>query len=427
MENKPDLRRLGFHYYPDTLHYTQRDIRTWLPLLTEIGVSWLVLKSDANRAIPEAFISALIKAGIQPLIQFDLPLSQPPDPASLTPILEAYVHWGADHIQFFDRPNLRSSWPSNNWTQEDLVERFLDRFLPVAQIVTAAGGHPVFPALEPGGHFWDTAFLRSALQAMLRRKQTSILDNLVIAAYGWTFKHPLDWGAGGPERWPETRPYHTPENSQDQLGFHIYDWYRAVMLTVMEKPCPMVILQAGLPDHPSRLTLKAADLEELNQQNLDIFHRLTIAEGQKNLDEDLVLPEDVIGCAFYLLAADPHSPEYTLAWFDAQAPLSAAAKTISQNFTPSKPQEEIPGMLDDAFLRKVSHPIRHYLYLDPERDIQDILPFINHHHPTVGFSMDEALLAARVTIVGGETALAPEWLARLKRSGIQIDFIGQVA
>ncbi|PKP01191.1 MAG: hypothetical protein CVU11_15960, partial [Bacteroidetes bacterium HGW-Bacteroidetes-6] len=41
----------------------------------------------------------------------------------------------------------------------DLVERFLDRFLPLANQVVSEGAVPVMPALEPGGNYWDTAFL----------------------------------------------------------------------------------------------------------------------------------------------------------------------------------------------------------------------------------------------------------------------------
>ncbi|MCX8025673.1 MAG: hypothetical protein N3A60_10760, partial [Thermanaerothrix sp.] len=60
--------RLGFHYFPDTLHYTARDLQTWLPLLMRLKVGWLVLESSPARAIPEEFIRGLIHQGITPLI-----------------------------------------------------------------------------------------------------------------------------------------------------------------------------------------------------------------------------------------------------------------------------------------------------------------------------------------------------------------------
>ena len=66
--------RIGFHYFPDTLHYRESDLQAWLPELADMGVSWLVLKSDIDRAIPEAFIRGLLLKGIEPVIQFDFSL-----------------------------------------------------------------------------------------------------------------------------------------------------------------------------------------------------------------------------------------------------------------------------------------------------------------------------------------------------------------
>ena len=71
------LNRLGFHYFPDTFHYREIDRTTWLPKLQELGAGWVVLQSDAERAIPESFITSLIDGGIQPIVQFHLPLARP--------------------------------------------------------------------------------------------------------------------------------------------------------------------------------------------------------------------------------------------------------------------------------------------------------------------------------------------------------------
>ena len=107
----------------------------------------------------------------------------------------------------FDKPNIKSSWASSAWAQHDLVERFLDRFIPVASAVIHLGLIPIFPPLEPGGDYWDTAFLKSSLESMKRRGKTDILDKLVLSAAGSFSNHGLSWGAGGPERWPGSRPY----------------------------------------------------------------------------------------------------------------------------------------------------------------------------------------------------------------------------
>ena len=65
--------RYGFYYYPDTLHYWENDIHTWIPELNALGASWLTLLAPIDRAIPELFIRRIVNEGIQPILH--LPLS----------------------------------------------------------------------------------------------------------------------------------------------------------------------------------------------------------------------------------------------------------------------------------------------------------------------------------------------------------------
>ncbi|MDP6584344.1 MAG: hypothetical protein QF535_06785, partial [Anaerolineales bacterium] len=59
---------IGFHYYPDELHYRSTDLDYWLPKLQNLGASWLTLVSSTNRSIPETFLSPLVQSGIEPII-----------------------------------------------------------------------------------------------------------------------------------------------------------------------------------------------------------------------------------------------------------------------------------------------------------------------------------------------------------------------
>ena len=47
---------------------------------------------------------------------------------------------------------------------------------------------PVLPPLEPGGSYWDTTFLQSLMQSLVRREKTNLLDMLVVSAYAWTHR-----------------------------------------------------------------------------------------------------------------------------------------------------------------------------------------------------------------------------------------------
>ena len=337
--------RLGLHYFPDTLHYRDTDLQTWLPELQELGAGWLVLRTEHERAIPEQFLRGLKQAGVEPLVQFPFGLEDPPNLKETATLLEVYARWGVRYLIFYDKPNTRQAWPATGWAQQDLVERFLDRYLPLANLAQQVGLTPVFPALVPGGDYWDTAFLRSALQIMQRRKQDALLEHLVLSAYGWTggAGRSLGWGAGGPERWPLSRPYQLPEGSQDQRGFRIFDWYLAIARGVLHEACSLILLQAGHPGEgagapvtgdaaaearPEEAIQNAAPMtasisgEEQAKTCTTIAHLLageqvadpTAASG----DEAAMLepiPDPVIACNFWLLSADPASAHSSSAWF----------------------------------------------------------------------------------------------------------------
>ncbi len=215
----PNNNRIGFHHFPDYSHFREDDLRLWLPRLHSLGAKWLTLVAPLNRAIPELFLNGLLSEGIEPILHFQFSLDSPPHAQDIQLLLSAYYRWGVHYVIYFDRPNNRCAWSTKAWMQDDLVERFLDRFLPLAKIASEAGLKVVFPPLAPGGDYWDTTFLRAALQAIEHRGNYRLLENLVLSAYAYAGDRSLDWGHGGPERWPATRPNITPPGSQDQCGF----------------------------------------------------------------------------------------------------------------------------------------------------------------------------------------------------------------
>ena len=152
------LSRLGFHYFPDDSHYTGRDLEQWLPVLLKLAARWLVLSASPKRSIPEPFVRGIVEAGIRPVVWIKSGMSDT-SPRELAPLLTSYSAWGVQEVVVFDRPNQRTSWTTTDWSRPDLVERFVDRMLPILQLEKSVGLNPVFPPLEPGGDYWDTAFL----------------------------------------------------------------------------------------------------------------------------------------------------------------------------------------------------------------------------------------------------------------------------
>jgi len=422
--------RLGVHYFPDTAHYHAADLQTWLPRLQGLGVRWAVLPAPADRAIPEDFIAGLLAAGIEPILHFKLTLDTAVQAESLQPLFEAYAKWGVRYVVLFDKPNLRSQWPQAGWTQRGLVPRFLELFVPAARAAAAAGLSPVFPPLEPGGDYWDTAFLRGALEELDARGEDAVLDSLTLGAYAWAGDKSLNWGEGGPERWPATLPYSTPENSQDQRGFRIFDWYNAVSAAAIGRSLPIILVAAGgqLAGESDPATMQA----------------IIAALGAVDM------PANVIAANLWLLAAEADSVEAKQAWFNGQGDPNPAATELLRAFTftevaahsisepvtediqsepvpagsraHSLPAEAAPKSAPAAAAG--SRPIRHYLLL-PGADwsLTQASEFISGQQPTIGYSVEEARHAQRVTLAGGLQSFSDELIRDLIQAGCQVELL----
>ena len=460
----PQNIRLGFHYFPDALHYRDSDLETWLPELKALGAAWLTLRAPIERAIPEAFIRGLQDAKIEPILHFHLPLGFQYKIDSLSLMFQLYARWGVHYAALFDRPNDRTAWAPSAWAQADLVERFLDIYLPLAEQVVDAGLTPVFPPLEPGGDFWDTAFLRLALRGMKRRGHTRLIESLVLGAYAWAGNCPLDWGAGGPERWPEARPYQKSEFIEDQRGFRIFDWY--LPMAQAELGCTRPILLLGAGSRPGDQTdphSPAVDRSAHAHRNLAIARlaasdwdaRPPTTQGEPALP-DLYktaplepMPPEVLACNFWLLAAAPGDACAPHAWFQPDGTVLPAVGALRQWYAglrrsteaPTRPapaQMEIEGrkgLPSGPFppLRGETHPhpIAHYLLLPlyawgaADWDLEFARPFIQEFHPTVGFSVEEASMASRVTLAGSEFAFPEDTVARLEAAGCVVERLEQ--
>jgi len=175
-------KRLGFHYFQDYDHYQARDLELWVPELASLQASWLVLKAPSVAAIPEEFITGLIQAGIQPILHFDFQVNSAVRPEDLRVLISSYSHWGVKHVIFFDRPNTKSAWTDGSWSQGDLVERFLDRYLPFVRLAEQNGLIPVFLSTA-GDHYqsskWSNPFWVGKTTGQVYQAITAFIFNAV--------------------------------------------------------------------------------------------------------------------------------------------------------------------------------------------------------------------------------------------------------
>lgn len=410
MERLPS--RLGFHYFPTHMRYRDEDLQRWLPELISLGAKWVTLIAADSRCIPEHFLRGLMEAGIQPLLHTHLPFDPSPTSEHLHLLFTSYARWGVRFIALFDRPNQRNAWPAAGWTHRHLIERFLDAFLPLAEDALACGLTPILPPLEPGGDYWDTAFLQAALRNLKRRASQGLRENLALGTYAWPGNRPLDWGMGGPQQWPQTRPYLTPPGSQDQQGFRIFEWYNHIAEAELGISCPIFLLGSGArPGDQSDPQAPSVTLEQHSKINVQIAQAAS------------ELPEYVWACNFWLLNAEGNSVYAAHAWYppDGQ-PLPAVAALKNLVAT-----QKVASSTTSA--NPLAQPITHYLLL-PAYDwgiadwhLEVARPFIKKYRPTTGFSLEEAALAHRVTVIGSEAAFSEAALNQLRAHGCQVERI----
>ncbi|MFH1446282.1 MAG: hypothetical protein ABIG43_02585, partial [Chloroflexota bacterium] len=343
-------------------------------------------------------------------------------PDDLKVILNAYSRWGVRYVVIFNSPNLKTSWVQGTWSQEDLVERFLDRYLPLARIAEQVGLIPVFPPLQPGGDYWDTSFLKKMLVSIKRRRSIESVTNLHVAASAQTFNKPLDWGHGATTQWQSPSPYMNPGNSQDQIGFRTCEWYTEIIQNALGITPKIMLFWYGSSDH----------LNIDSSQGDSSFHELVeltqaAPSSSDELNDPALLGENIIACNFWLLSSSRKMSQSKSAWFNENAePMIDAVKEM-KNIKPSRKDDT--SIFDDLTANQVAkwmYPIDHYLLLPaydwgvPEHILERVRPIIRQEQPTIGFSLSEASLARKVTVWNENNVYTENDLCYLRESGCQI-------
>jgi hypothetical protein len=249
-----------------------------------------------------------------------------------------------------------------------------------------------------------------------------LLDNLILSAYIPLGFRPLNWGVGGPECWPEARPYLTHTNGEDHIGFRIYDWYQAHAKAVFIEPKPIFLFGIGHPWKAAQaIKVKSTDPEDKAGRIITVA-RLLSGEMINDLNP---VPAEVKGGMFWLLSAEEGSAHNEDAWFKSDGQTLTFGKAFKDW---AKTHQPTGGDIGKINLTD-SHPIAHYLLL-PSYDwgisdwhLEAIRPFIKRYQPTIGFSIEEAQRAARVTVVGSPEDFPEMVLSDLRRTGSLVERI----
>lgn len=415
--------RIGFHYFPDTLHYRDKDLSLWLPRLKELDAGYLVFKSPINRAVPENFITTLVREKIDIIIDFDLPLSEKVNWADLETLLRAYGKWGVKYALLNHQPNSQAAWGEKYWKQTDLVKTYTQQFLQFAKLTLDNGIKPVLSPLVPGGDFWDTAFLKEALQILVKSAESFYINNTVLSAYSWDFGKPLDWGLGGQKTWKEVKPYKVPRNSQDQRGFRTYEWYTQIAQEILGKTLPIILLQTGINTDP-RDQKNAKQIP--NAYNLE--HIYTLLKGKNVFDAarktQLVsaISPQVLAANFYLLSADDSSNKNS-AWFTHEGVPTENTRRIINKFRQGNKEKISNNNQTPKKIGNQQFKFGRYVLIAEslKPDIQEILKnmheYIKRYKPVVGFSTQEAMHAAYILVIANNGSFSQEDIQKLQQNG----------
>lgn len=401
--------KIGFTYFSSPDYLVNKQLRTWMPVLHQLGASYVIFQSGFNRAIPEDAFLIAEENELEPVVHFvsELPLARKFNDVAV--LLNVYARWGAKKIILGERPNTKNAWPTAGWHYENLVDHFLDRFIPLANHAVRLGLSPVMPPLQPGGDYWDTAFIELSLSGMARRRMEEVLENLILSSYGYTFNKSLSWGKGGPERWSVSKPYFTPEGQEDQLGFHNFEWAQAIGERTIGSEIPVMILNAG--DAGTTFSQPDPDetIESVQRILLACYEKSSVADDEQGTP---TLNAAVAGCIFSMDTLESALEGHL------------SLDVLQQVFGREKNSQEktpISGAREKIFA--------HYLLLPAHTSgVSDVVlnkvrPLIKKFTPTVGFSLEEAALARKVSVFPDAVVFPEEKLNDLRAAGCLVEVL----
>lgn len=425
--------KIGFHYFPDSLHYRDEDLDRWLPILKQMDARWLVLKSSTTRAIPEGFIKALKQARITPIVDFDLSLSADIPWKDIQTLLGSYGKWGADYALLNQRPNSQAAWGESFWKKQNLVEVHTADFIKFGKLALDNGIKPVFSPLVPAGDYWDAAFLESALKTLKQTAPSLLLNNMVLSAFAWDHNRPLNWGAGGSKVWKDVKAYKVPKNSQDQRGFRAFEWYAESSRKVLGKTLPIMLFQAGISHDPLQASAKDSVIDNTNRQ---LLYRLLRGENvyDPNNGAKLIkaVAPQVLACNFYMLSADDPQAQ-TSNWFTPEGIPVNATRAVLRKFQQAEgSREHTPEIIHTPLVKTASRQqdkgfkYQRYILvaesLKPQMSeiLKKMHAYITRSKPVIGFSCQEAAKSASVLVIANPYDFSEQDLQSLYRQGAKV-------
>jgi hypothetical protein len=200
------------------------DIPLFVRELAGLGMTWFKVLAGGRNKVP--LVRELVKAGIEPIIRL---YSYKPHPAFVVNYedVQAYVREGAHYFEWGNEPNLRMEWPDEAWAVGARVDRVCEQFIRNADVIRAAGGIPLFPALSPGGDYPHRDWYRTTFAWFLGHHRLNALEGAALAIHNRPLNHPLDY--------------------RDESGCHFldYEWIDEQVRLALGHSLPLLATEAG--------------------------------------------------------------------------------------------------------------------------------------------------------------------------------------
>jgi len=211
----------GMHWIPTT--FSSPDVvDRFVREAKEMHIKWMVFLNDGTKIGDNDYlVKKLVENGIMPVMRVYTDGGKPIE-GDLGALVRHYKALGVDYYQLYNEPNLNVENPEGTPN----VDRYLDKWVKAARVVTEAGGLPGFGALSPGGNFDDLEFLKQALDRLKERGETDVLDHAWLAVHNYTLNHPLDY-------------------NKDSNGFLKFKWYDQVVQEKLGRSLPIISTEGG--------------------------------------------------------------------------------------------------------------------------------------------------------------------------------------
>jgi hypothetical protein len=388
----------GFHWnassYPDA-----NTVRNTIPLLKELGATWLKLVCDGDAGVAAAQVAA--QNDIEPIVRL---YRLRPHPGFVVDrvTVDKYLAVGVRYFEWGNEPNILwgggAEWDPNANPGQNTVGRTMEQFLKNANVINQAGGVALFPALTPGGDYDHERFYADAFAWLQQHNELGVFERNAVAIHNRPLNHPLDY------------PY-DPLNQHDHPGstvaddstcFLMYQLVDDLCQQYLGRSLPILGTEAGTePGQEDDRRYPKITFELHGQVNAAIAEGMMSGRWRQSLFTQCFWLLGIFGHYAFEAAAWLQNPLYNGQNLPAIGLLQAWPKRPRPFPAPGPVPQPDPSGFHCLLLGQTVQSIAPWNWL------QALQLYLQTYRSTLTFSHDDAQRYPNVSIVGAVDAPVP--------------------